>query len=121
MKNLVGEEKMNTFLLTSIAFSFFIVCPRMAGITNVIANSTETNAVYVAFIGTLISIPLIVAMVVVFKRYGLVAAMAFSVLTDLGAAYFMKEISMKAGLETFIISLFVFVGVKVASKISALL
>jgi len=39
-------------------------------------------------------------------------------LTDVGAALFMKEISLKAGIETFIIALFVIIGVKVASIIS---
>jgi hypothetical protein len=39
-------------------------------------------------------------------------------LTDVGAALVMREISLKAGLETFIIALFVIAGVKVASTIS---
>ena len=121
MNNLVSDEKMNAVLLTSIAFSFFIVCPRMAGMASVITNATETNIVYVAIVGTLISLPLIVAMVLVFKNYGLAAALVFSIITDLGAAYFMKGISVNAGVETLIISLFVVAGIKVASKISALL
>lgn len=121
MNSFIGDLKMNSFLLTSIAFSFFIVCPRMAGMANVISNSTEINAVSVAVIGTLISLPLIVAMVLVFEKYGLVAALTFSILTDLGAAYVMKEVSFKAGVETLIISLFVVIGIRVASKISSLL
>jgi hypothetical protein len=46
-------------------------------------------------------------------------ALGFCILTDVGAALFMREISLKAGLETFIIALFVIAGVRVASIISS--
>ena len=39
-------------------------------------------------------------------------------MTDAGAALLMREISLEAGLETFIIALFIIAGVKVASIIS---
>jgi len=112
-------DKMSTMILVSIAFALFIVCPRMAGMTNVITNATQTNIIYVSVIGTIISLPLIIAMVLIFKQYGLMAALGFCILTDVGAALFMREISLKAGLETFIIALFVITGVKVASIISS--
>ena len=111
--------KMETLLIVSVAFALFIVCPRMAGMTNVITNATQTNIIHVAIIGTIISLPLVIAMVLIFKQYGLFAALGFCVLTDLGAALVMRQISFKAGLETFIIALFVILGVKVASIISS--
>ena len=111
--------KMEPLLIVSVAFALFIVCPRMAGMTNVITNATQTNIIHVAIIGTIISLPLVIAMVLIFKQYGLFAALGFCVLTDLGAALVMRQISFKAGLETFIIALFVVLGVKVASIISS--
>lgn len=113
-----GDNKMYVLLITSIAFALFIVCPRMAGMTNVITNATQTNIVHVAVIGTIISLPLIIVMVLIFKQYGLIATLVFCIITDIGAALLMREISLKACLETFIIALFVIVGVKVASIIS---
>ncbi|MEA1944171.1 MAG: hypothetical protein U9N07_02350 [Euryarchaeota archaeon] len=110
---------MYAMILASIAFALFIVCPRMAGMTSIIVNATQTNIVYISVIGTLISLPLIVAMVLIFKQYGLIAALGFCILTDIGAALFMREISLKAGVETFIIALFVIAGVRVASMISS--
>jgi len=110
--------KMHSLLIVSVAFALFIVCPRMAGMTNVITRATQTNIVQVAVIGTILSLPLTIAMVLIFRQYGLIAALGFCVLTDVGAALFMKEISLKAGIETFIIALFVIIGVKVASIIS---
>jgi hypothetical protein len=110
---------MNPLLLASIGFALFILCPRMAGMANVIAGSTSTNLVLVAVIGTLISLPLIVLMVLIFRQWGLLAAMAFAVFTDLLAALIMGAISWKASLETFIIAVFVVIGVRVAGLISA--
>ena len=107
-----------SLLTISIAFALFIVCPRMAGMTSVITGATQTSIVQVATVGTIMSLPLTIVMVLIFRRYGLIGAMGFCVLTDIGAALIMKEVSLKAGLETFIISLFVIMGVKVASLVS---
>jgi len=112
---------MDNLLIASGAFALFIVCPRMAGMTNLIAKYTHTNLVHLALIGTVASLPLIVAMVLIFRQWGLVAALGFCVLTDLGAALIMRGISLKAGLETLIIALFLILGVKVASWLSGLL
>ncbi len=109
---------MGSLLTVSIAFALFIVCPRMAAMTNIITTATQTNIIHVAVTGTIISLPLIIAMVLIFKHYGLLAALGFCVLTDLGAALVMKQVSFKAGLETLIIALFLILGVKVASIIS---
>ncbi|MCD6456187.1 MAG: hypothetical protein J7K81_05295 [Methanophagales archaeon] len=47
-----------------------------------------------------------------FQRYGLVAALVFCVVTDFAAAFAIKGISMRAGVETLIIALFVLLCVK---------
>jgi hypothetical protein len=112
-------KSMNPLILASIGFALFILCPRMAGMANVIAGSTNSNLILVAVIGTLISLPLIVVMVLIFRQWGLLAAMGFAVLTDLIAALIMGAISWKASLETFIIAVFVVIGVKVAGLITA--
>lgn len=59
---------------------------RMAGMTNLIAWTTGTYAVHVAPSGTVPSLPLIMAMVLVFRHMELLAALGFCVLTDFGAA-----------------------------------
>ncbi len=107
-------------LLASVGLALFIVCPRMAGMVNVVSKHSQTSLVLVALFGTLVSIPLVVAMVLVFARFGVWGALAFCVLTDLGAALFMKEISLRAGTETLVIAVFVVIGVKVAPFITNL-
>ncbi len=110
---------MNPLLIASIALALFIVCPRMAGMVNVIAGATQVNLIPVTVIGTLVSLPLIVLMVIIFTHYGLWAALAFAVFTDILAALVMGATSWKSSFETFIIAVFVIVGVRVATLISA--
>ncbi len=76
------------------------------------------SIIRIAVLGTVLALPLIILMALIFKEYGLFAALLFCVVTDLMAAVVMKGISFKAGVETLIIALFVIVGVKVASVVS---
>ena len=92
-------------LIAALAFAFFVVCPRMAGITSIIANATDVDLVKLAVVGSLIAIPFVVAMVLIYSKYGLLAALGFAVLTDLLSALVIKEISIKAGVETLIVAL----------------
>ena len=107
-------------LMASIGLSLFIICPRMAGMVNIIAKNSQVSLVYTTLLGTIISIPLVIAMVLIFAKFGIWGALAFCVLTDLGAALFMKEISPKAGIETLVIAIFVIIGVKVSPYIANL-
>ena len=112
---------MNHLIIASVAYACFIVCPRMAGITSVIAKSAQVNLVLVSIIGTLMALPLIVLMAVIFKQWGLWAALALAVGTDLLAALAMGGgIGWKVGFETFIIAVFVLAGVKAASFLLSL-
>lgn len=102
-----------------MAFALFVVCPRMAGMVHVIAESTQVSMIQASVIGTALSLPLLVAMTLIFRHYGLVAALGFCVLTDFGAALVMREVSLKAGLETLIIAMFVIFGVRIATLVSS--
>jgi hypothetical protein len=114
-----GEYNMpKDLLISSIGLALFIVCPRMAGMVYVIAKNSPVSLVYTALIGTIVAIPFVVAMVLIFAKFGLWGALAFCILTDLGAAFVMKEISIRAGIETFVIAIFVIIGVKVAPFIT---
>ncbi len=106
-------------LIAALAFALFIVCPRMAGITSVISKAAEIDLIKLAVVGTLISLPLVIAMVYIFSKYGLIAALGFAVLTDFLSALVIREISFKACIETLIIAIFVLIGVRIASFISS--
>ena len=86
--------------------------------TKVISDASDANPVKVV-VGKMVVLPLIIDMALIFARYGLVAALALALcvvtVTDFAAAFAMKGISMKAGVETLIIALFVLLGVKLVS------
>jgi len=105
-------------LISSIGLALFIICPRMAGMVYVIAKHSQVSLVYTALFGSIVAIPLVVAMVLVFAKFGLWGALAFCILTDLGAAFVMKAISIRAGIETLVIAMFVIIGVKLAPFIT---
>jgi len=48
-------------LIAALAFAFFFICPRMAGITSVISNATDVDLVKLAVVGSVITIPFVVA------------------------------------------------------------
>jgi len=108
-------------LIAGVSFGLFVVCPRMAGMMHIINKHANVSILITVLMGVLISVPILLLMVFVFSKFGVWGALSICVLTDLGAAFFMKEISMKAGLETFIIAVFVIIGVKVAPFISKFL
>jgi hypothetical protein len=108
-------------VIASLAFSLFVVCPRMAGMMQIIMKHCRVSLLATVLGGTLVSIPLLVVMVFLFGKFGLWGALLFCVLTDLGAAWIMNTVSIKAAVETVVIALFVILGVKVAPLVSKLL
>jgi hypothetical protein len=106
--------------IASIGLALFIVCPRMAGMVHIIAKYSQVSLIWTAILGTIIAIPLVLVMVLVFGKFGVWGALAFCIMTDFGAAYFMKEISINAGIETLVIAIFVIIGVKMAPSITGL-
>ncbi len=60
---------MSNLALVGLAFGLFIVCPHMAGMTHVISKATYLSIVQVAVIGTIFSLPLTLAMVLIFKKF----------------------------------------------------
>lgn len=107
------------YVLASIAFAMFIVCPRMAAMTNICHRHVMCNLVTLVILGTIVSIPLLVIMVLILKRWGFAAALGFAIFTDLLSALLMGVINRKAALEIIIISLFVISGNRLATWITA--
>jgi uncharacterized membrane protein len=68
---------MKELLIASVAFALFILCPRMAGMTNIISDASQVSIVKVAIFGTILALPLIIGMAFIFRGYGLIAALVF--------------------------------------------
>lgn len=106
------------FVVTILAFAFFVLCPRMGAMTNLLERHTGFPIYWLVIIGTFCSIPLLVAMTWLIKQWGLTAGLAFAIVTDLAAAAILTSVSMKVAVETFIIALFVVAGNQVAKMLS---
>ncbi len=106
------------FVVTIAAFAFFIVCPRMGAMTNLLERHTSFPIYWLVIIGTFCSIPLLVIMTWLIKQWGLMAGLGFAIITDLAAAAILTSVSIKVALETFIIALFVVAGNQIAKIIT---
>ncbi len=102
------------YLLLMFAYAFFIVCPRMAAMTNIIARNSELSIYWLAVLGTFLSIPLLLIMCLIIKKWGLMAGLGFAVLTDLFSALIITSVDIKVAVETFIIAIFVVIGNRIA-------
>ena len=66
-------------LISSIGLSLFIICPRMAGMVHVIARRSQVSLVYTALLGSILAIPFVIAMVLIFGTFGLWGALIFCI------------------------------------------
>lgn len=115
MENKLGFSKEN--IISSFAFAFFVVCPRMAGMMHVINNYSKVSMLQTVLCGIVISVPLLMLMVFIFDKVGVWGALGFCILTDFISALIMKGIDISAGIETFTIAIFVVIGVKLTPYI----
>ncbi len=113
------SENFVSFLIAIGAFGLFIVCPRMAAMTNLISGNFQFPIYRLVIIGTIASIPLLLVMTWVIERWGLMAGLGFAVLTDFMAALVISSVSMKAALETLVVAIFVVAGNRLATWLSA--
>ena len=66
------------FLITMAAFAFFVVCPRMGAMTNLLERHTSFPIYWLVIMGTFVSIPLLLIMTWLIKQWGLMAGLGFT-------------------------------------------
>ncbi len=109
------------YALLAVAFAFFVMCPRMAGMCAVISKVEGANPYALAVLGGLLAVPLITLMVFLTIRFGVGAAILAAVLTDVLAALATGTFKVRYGIEIAVIALFIWAGVAVAGKIAPLI
>jgi hypothetical protein len=112
------NDNLFSFVIVIGSFAFFIVCPRMAAMTNLISKNFTFSIYWLVIFGTILSIPLLLMMTWVIRQWGLMAGLGFAVFTDFLAALTISSVSMKAAVETFIIAIFVIAGNRIATWIT---
>ncbi|MBW1730683.1 MAG: hypothetical protein JRJ75_07345 [Deltaproteobacteria bacterium] len=108
----------SAYIITIVAFAFFVLCPRLGAMTNLLEKNTNFPIYWLVILGTFGSIPLLLAMTWLIKQWGLMAGLGLAIFTDLIAAAILTSVSIKVALETFIIALFVVAGNKLATWVS---
>ncbi len=106
------------YILLAVAFAFFIMCPRMAGMCAVISKLSNTNPYVIVVFGGIIAIPLIALMIFLTIKFGVEAAILAAVATDLLAAIATGTFKLRYGIEIAVIALFIWIGVALAGKIA---
>lgn len=113
------NQNLFPYFATTLAFAFFIVCPRMAAMTNILTKYSQLSIYWVVTWGTIVSLPFLVLTAWAIRQWGLMAGLAIAIVTDLFAALILKPIHIKAAVETFVIALFVVSGARFASWVTA--
>ena len=108
-------------VILAIAFAFFVMCPRMAGMCAVISKVGGVNPYKISLIGGFVAVPLIVLMVFLTVEFGVTVAILAAVVTDILASILTGTFRLRYGIEIAIIALFIWVGVFTASKIAPLI
>lgn len=107
------------YIMLIMAYGFFIVCPRMAAMTNIITRNFELSIYWLIILGTLLSIPLFIIMCWIIQKWGILAGLGFAVVTDVLSAIIISPVSIKSAIETFIIAIFVVIGNRIAIWITS--
>ncbi|OPX37505.1 MAG: hypothetical protein DRG82_05485 [Deltaproteobacteria bacterium] len=113
------NNEISAYIITIVAFAFFVVCPRLGAMTNLLERNTDFPIYWLVIIGTFASIPMLVLMTWLIRHWGLMAGLGLAIVTDLIAALILTSVSMKVAVETFIIAIFVVGGNQIAKTITA--
>jgi len=113
------NESLLSYIVTLSAFAFFVVCPRLGAMTNLLNRHSPFSIYWLVILGTFASIPMLILMTWMIRHWGLMAGLGLAIATDLAAAVTLTSISTKVAVETFIIALFVVVGNRVATWIGS--
>ena len=113
--------RFHVLVVASLAFAFFVLCPRMVGMAAVIANTKNLNAYMIVFTGALLAVPLFGLMFFILSRFGVGWAILLAVLTDILAAVLIGLFSWRSAFQIIVIAMFLWVGIVVAEFTSKIL
>jgi len=108
-------------LIASVAFGSYVICPRMTAMIVQQAKVENLNVNLVIVIGALISIPLFALLAYILIKFGLEWAIIFAAAGDLLAALLLGVVDLRSGLELAIITVFVYIGIRLAPIITRLI
>jgi len=117
-KGLNKMTELLVILIASLAFGLYVICPRMSAM---LVQQAKLNINAVIVLGALISIPLFIILAKIVIKFGVAWAVVFAAIGDFAAAALLGTVDLKAGVELAIITVFVYVGIRLAPIIANLI
>jgi hypothetical protein len=121
LTKLVNSSGWTTLLVSALAFGLYVIRPRMSAMMVQQAKIKGLNLYAVIVLGALVSIPLFLVLSGILIRYGMEWAIIFAAVGDFAAAAPLGLVDLKSGIELAIITVFVYVGIRLAPWISELI
>lgn len=112
---------LSVLIVASIAFAPYITCPRMTAMIATEAKISGLNPFLMISLGCLLGIPLFIMLFYTLKHFGAGATVLLTAALDVGAALLVGKLDLKAVIELTVITIFVYVGIRVAPLIAKLL
>lgn len=114
---------MNCYALvvSSLAFSLYVTCPRMTAMIATQAKIVGVNPFVMISLGCVLGIPFFFMLFYTLQHFGVGAAVLMAAVLDVGAALLVGGLNLRAGIELGIITVFVYVGMRVAPYAAKLL
>lgn len=113
--------KLGLLLIASFAFALYVICPRMSAMIVEQGKVRDLNIHAVIVLGALISIPMFAILLHILVRFGMVWAIVFAAVGDFVAAALLGTMDPRTGVELAIITVFVYVGIRLAPVISKII
>ena len=113
------DMEWKTLLIASSAFGLYVICPRMGAMMVQQAKLKGLSLYAIIVLGALISIPLFVILSRILIRFGVGWATIFAAVGDFAAAALLGAIDPRTGVELAIITVFVYIGIRLAPVISS--
>ena len=108
-------------IVASIAFALYVTCPRMTAMIAAQAKISGLNPVLMISLGCMLGIPLFLLLFYTLQHFGVGVTVLLAAALDIGAALLMGALNLKAGIELVVITVFVYIGMRVAPLIADIL
>lgn len=112
---------LSPLIVASIAFALYVTCPRMTAMIASQAKISSLNPVLMISLGCLLGIPLFIILFYILQHFGVGATVLLAAALDVGAALLIGKLNLKVGIELGVITIFVYVGMRIAPLVAKIL
>lgn len=111
----------SVLIVASVAFALYITCPRMTAMIATETKISDLNPFLMISLGCLFGIPLFIMLFCILQHFGVEATVLSAAALDVGATLLIGKLDVKAGIELMVITVFVYVVIRVAPLIANLI